>query len=353
MPTYKSCWEEFIPEALQKYKQVYITKSTTKEDPDSYTRYSGPLDADSGKVLTRPIDIGFYEYQYISRFSTMPQIYVAEQRTGRGTGDNWENATDDLRGAIIGAAHPEQNAKEDRTIYVKHGHYVSPSLNQDGTAFPIHTSNLTSGKQLNLTIKGSCTGIGLGSKAVQNFSQPSYIAAHPQMTAQTKQLFDISVNSAKRLTLEGFSMTNAKPENEGGTAVKLTKVAKDGQMALRQVALRGNRVGMEVGKDALQEGGKLLAVNTLFADNQTGLAFDSKDDVSVKNATLVNTTFANNSVADMSKEVTNTYNSVSWNNKVNNMQKANDHYNKVFTITGEAAAPTTPMYWKVRTSATR
>lgn len=338
MPTYKSCWEEFIPEALQKYKQVYITKSTTKEDPDSYERYSGPLDADSGKVLTRPIDIGFYEYQYISRFSTMPQIYVAEQRAGRGTGDNWENATDDLRGAIIGAAHPEQNAKEDRTIYVKHGHYVSPSLNQDGTAFPIHTSNLPSGKQLNLTIKGSCTGIGLGSKAVQNFSQPSYIAAHPQMTAQTKQLFDISVNSGKRLTLEGFSMTNEKPEKEGGTAVKLTKVAKDGQMALRQVALRGNRVGIEVGKDALQEGSKLLAVNTLFADNGTGLAFDSKDDVSVKNATLVNTTFANNSVADMSKEVTNTYNSVSWNNKVNNMQKANDHYNKVFTITGEAAA---------------
>lgn len=329
-PNYKSCWEEFIPEALQKYKQVYITKSTTKEDPDSYERYSGPLDADSGKVLTRPIDIGFYEYQYISRFSTMPQIYVAEQRAGRGTGDNWENATDDLRGAIIGAAHPEQNAKEDRTIYVKHGHYVSPSLNQDGTAFPIHTSNLPSGKQLNLTIKGSCTGIGLGSKAVQNFSQPSYIAAHPQMTAQTKQLFDISVNSGKRLTLEGFSMTNAKPEKESGTAVKLTKVAKDGQMALRQVALRGNRVGMEVGKNALQEGGKLLAVNTLFADNQTGLAFDSKDDVSVKNATLVNTTFANNIVADMNAEVPATYNSVAWNNGSNHMPANNQNANVSF-----------------------
>lgn len=344
-PSYKSCWEEFIPEALQKYKQVYITKSTTKEDPDSYERYSGPLDADSGKVLTRPIDIGFYEYQYISRFSTMPQIYVAEQRTGRGTGDNWENATDDLRGAIIGAAHPEQNAKEDRTIYVKHGHYVSPSLNQDGTAFPIHTSNLPSGKQLNLTIKGSCTGIGLGSKAVQNFSQPSYIAAHPQMTAQTKQLFDISVNSGKRLTLEGFSMTNAKPEKESGTAVKLTKVAKDGQMALRQVALRGNRVGMEVGKYALQEGGKLLAVNTLFADNQTGLAFDSKNDVSVKNATLVNTTFANNQTADMNTAVPATFNSVAWNNGTNHMPKDDPHaaaearkyYNQVFTFKEEAA----------------
>ena len=329
-PSYKSCWEEFIPEALQKYKQVYITKSTTKEDPDSYERYSGPLDADSGKVLTRPIDIGFYEYQYISRFSTMPQIYVAEQRAGRGTGDNWDNATDDLRGAIIGAAHPEQNAKEDRTIYVKYGHYVSPSLNQDGTAFPIHTSNLTSGKQLNLTIKGSCTGIGLGSKAVQNFSQPSYIAAHPQMTAQTKQLFDISVNSGKRLTLEGFSMTNAEPEKEGGTAVKLTKVAKDGQMALRQVALRGNRVGIEVGKDALQEGSKLLAVNTLFADNQTGLAFDSTDNVSVKNATLVNTTFANNIVSDMNVEVPATYNSVAWNNGSNHMPANNQNANVSF-----------------------
>lgn len=330
-PNYKSFWEKFIPEPLQIYKDWY---NYDNGKGFVYNRYSGPVNPETGNVEEKPIDIGCYEYQYISRFSTMDKIYVAEVSSGRGTGENWENATDDLRGAIAGASNPDQDATTHRTIYVKSGSYASLQINDAGAAYLINTSN-PGINNLNLTIKGSCTGIGLGSKAVQNFSQPSYIGVHPEAPKATKQLMAISVNSAKHVTIEGFSFSNPKSKIEnGGIGIQLNHVKKDAQVTLKQTAFRGNQQGVAVGESALQTGnGKLLAVNTLFADNETGLANQTSDQI-----TLVNTTFANNKEADMTETVSDTYNSVAWNNKVNNMPETEGHNNKVFTITGEAAA---------------
>ena len=68
-----------------------------------YARYSGPR-GKNNEELCRPIDIGVYEYQYMSNFSTMTAIYVDTISRGTGAGNSWLNATDDLRGAIVGAA---------------------------------------------------------------------------------------------------------------------------------------------------------------------------------------------------------------------------------------------------------
>lgn len=329
-PNYKSFWEKYIPKPLQIYKDWY---NYDNGEGLVYNRYSGPVNPKTGNVEEKPIDIGCYEYQYISRFSTMDKIYVAEVSSGRGTGENWENATDDLRGAIAGASNPEQNATTHRTIYVKGGSYASLQINDEGAAYLINTSN-PGINNLNLTIKGSCTGIGLGSKAVQNFSQPSYIGVHPEATKATKQLMAISVNSAKHVTIEGFSFSNPESKNERGIGIQLNHVKKGAQVTLKQTAFRGNLQGVAVGTSALQEDkGKFLAVNTLFADNETGLANQTSDQI-----TLVNTTFANNKVADMTEAVSDTYNSVTWNNKKNNMLETEGHYNKVFTFTGNATA---------------
>lgn len=328
-PNYENCWKTFIPKNLQGYKNVYVKG----RDGADYKRYSGPIDLESGTIKDRPIDVGFYEYQYISNFQTMPNIFVAEQSSGLGNGSSWENATDDLRGAIIGASHPKENVGEDRTIYVKSGNYASLLVDGLGTAFPISTSNPNEQNQLNLTIKGACVGEN-GTSDKQDFSKPSYIMPHPKKMADTKQLMAISVNSAKTVTIEGFSFTNPTTIQDGGVGVTITHVADGGKVALRQSAFRMNKTaGLQVGKDAFKKGGKLLAVNTLFADNATGLENQTGD-----NITLVNTTFANNTKADMNQSVANTFNSVSWNNGANKLPETPDQGNKVFTFTGEAAA---------------
>lgn len=326
-PNYKDFWA-IIPDNYQRYKEQYndVGEST-------YNRYSGPVEPGTDEVKLKPIDIGFYEYQYYTAFSTMPQIYVAEIRSGNGSGNSWANATDDLRGAIIGAANPTQDATLNRTIYVKEGNYASLALTSSGAAFPINAKSSGGVDKLNLTIKGACTGTG----DAQDFSKPSYITVHPQKLNETKQLMDISVNSAKMVTLEGFCFTNPGTESgtDNGIGVNVSTVATGGKVVLRQTALRGNRQGVKIG--SLQTDGKFLAVNTLFADNATGLATPSGD-----NITLVNTTFANNTEADMSYAVANTFNSVSWNNKTSNMPAAKDNQNANVSFgkfeTDEAAA---------------
>lgn len=346
--SYLDCWNEFIPADLWKYKGVYNSKKKGE-----YYRYMGPLDAEEGEFKKHPIDIGFYEYQYQLDFHKMAAIYVKPSDFGLGDGTSWGNATSDLRGAIIGAANPNQEVKSDRTIYVLKGDYSVPSVNRDGTGFPLFTSIPTDDThKINLTIKGACTGTNHD----QNFKDLSVVT--PMDKSNTQQLMDISVTSEKKVTIEGFCFTNPNGikadqdvQRKPGIGVKITKVAPGGKVEFRQSAFRGNTNGLEIGENGLNESekpdqpnGKLIVVNTLFADNDTGLYIKSSQNnqsvinKSADNATLVNTTFANNIVADMNAEVPATYNSVAWNNKNNKMPETERHNNKVFTVTGDATA---------------
>ena len=284
-----------------------------------YNRYSGPLD-DEGNPDDKPIDIGLYEYQYKNNFQTMKAIYVAtDEGDGDGSGRDWANATSDLRGAIAGASNPLDEPGA-RTIYVRDGVYELDRLS-GGTAFTanLSNSNLSDG----LTIKGSCTGVGLGDEAQQDFSNQSVIRNHAATT--TNQLMAVRANSGKYVRIEGFTFIN---ESYGGTGIDATTNDANSTFILANSALRQTATGVNISGNT----GSVLIYNTLFADGGKGLNVQPEAD----NVTLVNTTFANNSVADMSAGLSNVYNSVSWNNTAQNMQETEGHRNKVFTFTGEA-----------------
>lgn len=285
--------------------EAYITGGT-------YSRYSGPRDANNNE-LCKPIDIGLYEYQYVSKFSTMPAIYVDTLSRGTGSGNSWANATDDLRGAIVGAANPEQESAE-RVIYVRDGNYSMSRLSA-GSAYILNMSTDESYSK-SLTIKGSCTGSG----EQQDFSKPTVI----RNDGTTTTLMSVSANT-KAVTFEGFTFINNTTSGEGMNASTST-----GSLTLKNCGFRISNTGLNLSDN----GGKMLIYNTLFADGGTGLNVES---TSTTDITLVNTTFANNSIADMSNGLTKVYNSVSWNNGANKMegndseQESPTYYNKVFS----------------------
>ena len=276
-----------------------------------YARYSGPR-GENNEELDKKIDIGVYEYQYSLAFSKMPAIYVATVRAGDGSGLNWDNATDDLRGAIIGAANPESSEstgeEKHRTVYVRDGEYMWPQLST-GTVYPLNTSEKNNFEWESVTIKGSCNGVGLGDAAQQDFSKPSVIRNHPDANGTTQQLMNISAND-KQVTVEGFAFIN-----EAGSGINASTGTR-GSLTLKNTAFRMNKEkGVNI--PANSNSGSVLIVNTLFADTEgTGLASAGK-------TTLVNTTFANNE-ADMSGSPA-VYNSVSWNNGTQNMPDGNNN----------------------------
>lgn len=283
----------------------------------TYVRYSGPRN-ENNEELCKPIDIGLYEYQYVSNFSTMPAIYVDTLSRGTGSGDGWANATDDLRGAIVGAANPEQETAE-RVIYVRDGNYSWSRLSAN-SAYILNMS--TSDLSNSLTLKGSCTGSG----HQQDFSKPTVI----RNDGTTTTLMSVSANS-KDVIFEGFTFIN-----DTGTGMDASTDTDTGSLTLKNCGFRISPTGLNISGNS----GNVLIYNTLFADGGTGLNVES---TSTTDITLVNTTFANNSTADMSNVLTKVYNSVSWNNGANKMegndseQESPTYYNKVFSFTGDAS----------------
>lgn len=302
-----------------------VTEAYITNDGDTYSRYSGPLDQNNNE-LCKPIDIGLYEYQYISNFSTMTAIYVDTISSGTGSGESWANATDDLRGAIVGAANPTQKEGE-RTVYVRDGNYSWDKLSA-GTAYIL---NMSSSEDLSksLTLKGSCTGSG----DQQDFSKQTVL----RNDGSTNDLMAVSAN-AKSVIIEGFTFINT-PQNTMEDATGMdASTGSGGSLTLKNCGFRISDKGLDITGNS----GKMLIYNTLFADGGTGLSGADA------NTTVVNATFANNTTADMAfASETNkpsVYNSVSWNNRINNME-GNDsdtdspiYFNKVFSFTGTATA---------------
>ena len=297
------------------YASDYIS---SKEDGGEYLRYSAPYD-ENGKQEQRYIDIGFYEYQYVSNFSTMEAIYVDTVSRGLGNGGSWANATDDLRGAIIGAANPAVN-KAERHVYVRDGEYSWDRLSA-GSAYILNMGDQTNSFSETLTVKGSCTGVrGEDGDEQQDFSMQTVIRNSVNDNGRTQQLMSVSTN-AKKVTIEGFTFINTNDTGNGITA----STSSGGSLTLKNCAFRQNgSAGMNVSGNE----GEMLIYNTLFADGGTGFAVDN--DISTDNITLVNTTFANNETADMSAGLSKVYNSASWNKGKQNMPTGDDNNNKVF-----------------------
>lgn len=278
--------------------EAYITGGT-------YSRYSGPH-GQNNEELCKPIDIGFYEYQYISNFSTMTAIYVDTTSQGDGSGNSWANATDDLRGAIVGAANPEQVAGE-RVVYVRDGNYSWNKLSA-GTAYILDMSTNTLSNSL--TLKGSCTGSG----TQQDFSKQTIL----RNDGPTNDLMAVSANT-KKVIIEGFTFINTT-----GTGMKAS-TGSGGSLILKNSGFRISNTGLSISRN---NSGKVLIYNTLFADGGTGLAgADNR-------TTVVNATFANNTTADMTGTA-NVYNSVSWNNTDQYLPTGNNNVSIAVTVAND------------------
>lgn len=254
----------------------------------TYSRYSGPR-GDNNEELCKPIDIGLYEYQYVSNFSTMLKIYVDTLSVGNGSGDSWANATDDLRGAIVGASNPTVQAGT-RRIFVRDGKYTWSRLSA-GSAYILNMSDNSLSDLL--ILKGSCTGSG----EQQDFSKPTVV----RNDVETPILMSVTANG-KDVVFEGFTFANhSASETAKGMEVS---VQSNGSLTLKNCGFRQNPVGLNVEGNS----GPVLIYNTLFADGGTGLAADG-------NTTVVNATFAQNTTdLDMTNGTSAVYNSVAWKN---------------------------------------
>lgn len=270
------------------YKDWFSTNGVDQVYMDEpYSRYSGPY-GENGTPMCKPIDIGLYEYQYVSNFSTMPAIYVATLSAGDGSGNSWANATDDLRGAIVGAANPTSK-DGDRVIYVRDGNYSWSRLSAN-TAYILNMS--TSDLSNSLTIKGSCTGSG----DQQDFSKPTVV----RNDGSTGTLMSVSANS-KDVIFEGFTFINDTEDT--GIGMDASTGSK-GSLTLKNCGFRISPTGLNISGN---NSGNVLIYNTLFADGGTGISSaDAK-------TTVVNATFANNTT-DLTGTPAGIYNSVAWNN---------------------------------------
>lgn len=257
----------------------YATKYMRTNDNNLYYRYTGPTD-EAGNPLNRTIDIGLYEYQYVTSFSSMDEIYVATTESGNGSGDGWANATSDLRGAIIAMANPT-GGKKDKAIYIRDGEYSSKQL-LTGTAFPLNMA-VDDTYGTSLTIKGSYNEANK-----QDFSNPTVISSYSGL--ETLRLMNIATNG-KPVFIEGITFSNATADGNGIVSI-------GDNLTLGNVAFRGNA------GTGVSTSGKSLIYNALFADGGMGLNVGSGE-VKVVNATFANNGTAINGTASV-------YNSVSW-----------------------------------------
>lgn len=257
----------------------------------AYSRYSGPY-GENGTPMCKPIDIGLYEYQYVSNFSTMLKIYVDTLSVGNGSGDSWANATDDLRGAIFGASNPTVQAGT-RRIFVRDGKYTWSRLSA-GSAYILNMSENSLSDSL--ILKGSCTGSG----EQQDFSKPTVV----RNDVETSILMSVTANG-KDVVFEGFTFANHSASVDAkGMEVS---VLPSGSLTLKNCGFRQNPVGLNVEENS----GPVLIYNTLFADGGTGLAADER-------TTVVNATFAQNTT-DLTGKPKGIYNSVAWKNGTQNL----------------------------------
>lgn len=281
-----------------------------KDYMDTYLRYAGPLKED-GTSADKPIDIGLYEYQYEITFPQMDAIYVATVESGKADGSNWANATSDLRGALTAMANPTGGTVKDKAVYIKAGEYSLPRMST-GTAFTVSMGDTQYGESLN--VKGSYNESG-----VQDFSKPTVITTQESNADVTSLLMDVAANN-KPVTIEGLTFINKN--SNGGTGMQAS--TGGGKVTLKNAGFRGNKAnGLNIVSGS---SGKILLVNTLFADGGTGLnGADSR-------VTVVNATFANNK-ADLttSASVPSVYNSVSWNNDTQNLTTDDDNKNVAIT----------------------
>lgn len=315
-----------------------------------YYRYNGPKNTKSptdqvNQQMSKVIDIGVYEFQYLFDFSQYNAVYVDTEDHGTGDGTSWVNATSDLRSAVMALANPKGTTEGEhfeRHVYVRDGEYFSPLI-AGGAAYSIYAAGDNEWLD-SLAIMGACTGktVTKNGKTVeeQDFSKQTVLIPNPSKVNQTKTLFSVNIQDMDKNDSEGkpyhsnevpISISGFTFRNDGANAenaMSVTKVGTKSKFILKNSAFRYNKAeGLEMSKGG--NTGEVLLYNVLFADGKgTGLVPDGK-------TTVVNATFANNTT-DMSvvpfTESSDycVYNTVSWNKedgKRNLVTDDTDHKN--------------------------
>ena len=251
---------------------------------DKYKRYAGPTD-EKGEETDKTIDIGLYEYQYRLNLGDLDIVYVATEESGDGTGESWEHATSDLRGALNAMANANGGESTHKKVLIKAGDYSMKSLYTGDYAYQIIMGNTE--RVNSLSVEGAYNDGG-----VQDFSQPTVLVGKDVNTT----LLNIKTNG-KPVSVEGLAF------HSGKTGMKVDASGK-GDFSLLRSAIRdmsGEEVNVE-GNDA-----KVLIANTLFADGQSyGLKVADNSDVNV-----LNVTFAHQASAAISGSAE-VYNSTAW-----------------------------------------
>ena len=270
-----------------------------------YERFAGPKDEES-KDKPKVIDIGLYEYQYPSNLESLDAVYVAMDESGNGSGDSWDNATSDLRGALVAMSNPALASTTNRAVYIKAGNYnMRTSLvlgNDKKAAYWINVSEDNDAVST-LTVEGSYNEAGK-----QDFSQPTVVSISPTDSKEGTVLLDIKTES-KAVTATGLSLQGA------GLGVQVA--GGTGKLTLKNVAFRDNHTGASLSK------GNMLIANALFADGQMGLTTEGGT------TTVVNATFAHNELYGIGGTA-DVYNSVGWKNGSTGFTKSEDNKNVVF-----------------------
>lgn len=129
-------------------KQLYSTAFTFEETSallnrgklEFYKNFAEKLETTSTDIMGRTryqdqdntIDIGAYEY---ARMKAGRIRYVKPQKVGKGDGSSWENATNDIQGAINDLAEKATTPGEKGEVWVASGIYeVNQRIHNDNTA---------------------------------------------------------------------------------------------------------------------------------------------------------------------------------------------------------------------------
>ncbi len=127
-------------------KQLYSTAFTFEETSallnkgklDFYKNFAEKLETTSTDIMgrtryqTNTIDIGAYEY---ARMKAGRIRYVKPKKVGTGDGSSWENATNDIQGAINDLAEKATTPGEKGEVWVAAGIYeVNQRIHNDNTA---------------------------------------------------------------------------------------------------------------------------------------------------------------------------------------------------------------------------
>ena len=298
-----------------KSNYIRIASKAQERAAGNYSRFMGAMDED-GKITDKPIDIGFYEFQYNNfGLSDHEALFVGTTDEGLADGSSWDNQTSDLRGAIIAMANPTGNKEvitTDRKVYVRDGEYYSPTLTS-GDAYRLTVNNTEETGKLvtSVEIMGACTG-NLNNIYEQDFSHQTVLVPNKQEENATNNLLNISTNG-RPVTVSGFTFKNTcdkEGENVGvGVSINDDTNTK-GQVIFKNCGFRENNDnGLNIGNVA----GGVLIYNTLFADGKKN-GISTKGKLAVLNATFVKnqgTDIDNNSGSADNVRIAN---SVSWKN---------------------------------------